>query len=94
MAFWNVESYPNYPAGFFRLESANGESQGWGHYCPKCKHVTLGDENVRAGLELKAFHCGAWKTLVVGRVKKFLLPVLRMPWRRGQQLTNSIPVGM
>jgi hypothetical protein len=66
-----------WPHGFFRTIGARN-SEGWGHFCPVCKHLTLRENPVRPGMTLKAWHCGRPVEHVITLWRFATLPKIRV----------------
>ena len=68
---WGMGS-TSYPDGFFKTPG------GWGHYCSRCKHITLASDPPKRGQILKAWCCGQMKILAYGWWQAFRLPKIRI----------------
>jgi hypothetical protein len=57
-----VQTYENYPNGFWKSFTTSGLSKGFGFYCHRCKLLKV------AGVEGGIFHCGGLDILVPEQV--------------------------
>lgn len=60
--FLPVQTYENYPNGFWKSFTTSGLSKGFGFYCHRCKLLKI------AGVEGGIFHCGGLDILIPEQV--------------------------